>query len=78
VKKLAKTLLVTILLALAASSLFAINGNETAVLRLTAYVPEKTTFNTFDDEFIVASNAYNFSYSVQQMTGTKMLFVVAN
>jgi len=77
-KKLAMTLLVIILLATAASSLFAISGNETAVLRLTAYVPERTTFNTFDDEFVVASNASNFSYSVQQMASTKMLFVTAD
>ena len=77
-KKIAKTLLVTILLAIAATSLFAVSGNETAVIRLTAIVPEKTTFNTFDDEFIVASNAYNFSYSVQQMPSTKMLFVIAD
>ena len=77
-KKLAKTLAVIVLLAIVATSLFAANGNETAVLRLTAYVPEKTTFNTFDDEFIVASNAYNFSYSVQQSSNTKMLLVVAN
>ena len=77
-KKLAKTLAVIVLLAIVATSLFAANGNETAVLRLTAYVPEKTTFNTFDDEFIVASNAYNFSYTVQQSSNSKMLLVVAN
>lgn len=77
-KKLAKTVLVTILLAIAATSLFAVSGNETAVIRLTAYVPERTTFNTFDDEFVVASNAYNFSYSVRQLASTKMLFVTAN
>ena len=77
-KKLAKTLAITLLLALAATSLFAANGNETAVLRLTAYIPEKTTFQTFDDEFIVDSNVYNFSYSVQQLANTKMLYVVAN
>ncbi|NBK20694.1 MAG: hypothetical protein EOM68_01555 [Spirochaetia bacterium] len=77
-KKLAKTLAVVLLLVLATTSLFAANGNETAVLRLTAYISEKTTFNTSDDEFIVASNAHNFSYSVQQWAGTKMLFVVAN
>jgi len=77
-KKLAKTLAITLLLAIAATSLFAANGNETAVLRLTAYIPEKTTFQTFDDEFIVDSNVYNFSYSVQQLANTKMLYVVAN
>jgi len=77
-KKLARTVLVTILLAIAATSLFAATGSENAVARLTAYIPERTTFSTFDDEFIVASNANNFSYSVQQWTGTKMLFVMAN
>ena len=77
-KKLVKTALVTILLSIAATSLFAVSGSETAVIRLTAYVPEKTTFNTYEDEFIVASNAHNFSYSVLQRAGTKMLFVIAN
>ncbi len=77
-KKLAQTILLILLLALATTSLFAANGNETAVLKLTAYIPEKTTFNTFEDEFIVASNAYNFSYSVQQWDSTKMLMVIAN
>ncbi|MGB4407078.1 MAG: hypothetical protein WBI82_09500 [Sphaerochaeta sp.] len=77
-KKLAKTLAITLLLVIAATSLFAANKNETAVLRLTAYIPEKTTFQTFDDEFIVNSNAYNFSYSVQQLANTRMLYVVAN
>lgn len=77
-KKFAATLIITILLIVTATSLSAANGNETAVLRLTAYIPEKTTFNTFDDEFVVASNAYNFSYSIQEWASTKMLFVVAN
>ena len=45
-KKLAKTLAITILLAIAATSLFAASGNETAVLRLTAYIPERTSFTT--------------------------------
>ena len=77
-KKLARTLAITLLLVVAATSLFAANGNETAVLRLTAYIAEKTTFQTFNDEFVVDSNAYNFSYSVQEWANTKMLFVVAN
>ncbi|MBI9094439.1 MAG: hypothetical protein JEY71_06120 [Sphaerochaeta sp.] len=77
-KKLAKTLAITLLLVIAATSLFAANANETAVLRLTAYIPEKTTFQTFDNEFVVDSNAYNFTYSVQQWANTKMLFIVAN
>ncbi len=77
-KKFAKTLFMTILLSLAATSLFAISGNETAVIRLTAYVPEKSTFTIGDDDCIVASNAHNFSYSVQQWANTKMLYVVAN
>jgi len=77
-KKLAKTLAITLLLAIAATSLFAATQNETAVLRLTAFIPERTTFNTFDDEFVVESNSYNFSYSVQEFASTRMLFVVAN
>ncbi len=77
-KKLAKHLAITLLLVIAATSLFAANKNETAVLRLTAYIHEKTTFQTFDDGFVVDSNAYNFSYSVQQLANTRMLFVVAD
>lgn len=77
-KKLAITVALLILMAMAASSLFAANANQTAVLRLTAYIPEKTTFTTFDDMFVVDSNAYNFTYSVTEEARTKVLLVIAN
>jgi len=77
VKKLVKILAVTILLSIAATSLFAAKGNETAVLRLTAYIPEKTSFNIFEDDVIVTSNANNFSYAVQEWASTRMLLVTA-
>ena len=77
-KKLAKTVAITILVALATTSLFAANGNQTAVARLTAYIAERTTFTTYDDTFAVDSNAHNFTYSVAENNRTKMLFVVAN
>ncbi len=77
-KKLGKVVAVIILLAIASTSLFAATGNETAVLRLTAYIAEKTTFTTHDDMFIIESNANNFSYEVQETSRTKMLLVTAN
>lgn len=77
-KKLAKTLTVILFLALVATSLFGATENEYAVLRMTAYIPENTSFNTFDDEFVIASNAHNFTYAIQEMARTKMLFVFAN
>ncbi|MFA6784171.1 MAG: hypothetical protein WC136_08090 [Sphaerochaeta sp.] len=77
-KKFAKSLLATVLVALAASSLFAATATDTAVLRLHAYIPEKTTFIATDYGFEVASNAYNFTYSVQEQDNNKTLFVVAN
>lgn len=77
-KKLAKAVVVTILLAIATTSLFAANANDTAVIRLTAYIAPKTTFTTFDDSFVVESNAHNFTYAVQEINRTKLLFVVAN
>lgn len=77
-KKLAKVAVITILLAIATTSLFAANANETAVIRLTAYIPEKTTFTTYDDQFVVESNVHNFSYEVYESSRTKMLVVKAN
>ncbi len=77
-KKLVKVVVITVLLAIASTSLFAALANETAVIRLTAYIAEKTTFTTFDDMFVVESNAHNFTYTVQETSRTKMLFVVAN
>lgn len=76
--KFAKTVAAIILLALAATSLFASQANDQAVIRIVAFVPEKSTFSTSGDSFVVESNAYNFSYAVQESTRTKMLFVMAN
>ena len=77
-KKFATSLLAILLVALAASSLFAANATDTAVLRLHAYIPERTTFIATDYGFEVESNAYNFSYSVQEQNNNRTLFVVAN
>lgn len=80
-KKLAKTVLAPILLALVASCLWAApmkETKETAVIRLAAYIPEKTSSTRYDKGFFVESNAYNFSYSMQQIASTKVFFVIAD
>ena len=51
---------------------------ETAVIRLAAYIPEKTSSTRYDKGFFVESNAYNFSYSMQQIASTKVFFVIAD
>ncbi len=76
-KKLAKIIGITLILAIASTSLFATATYEQAVIRITAYVPEKTTFSLFDDSVIIASNAYNFTYAVEESIGMKTLFVKA-
>jgi len=60
------------------SALFAAGMNDTAVLRLHAYIPERTTFTADEFGFSVASNANNFSYSVAEEGTNRTLFVVAN
>jgi hypothetical protein len=77
-KKLATITLTIILMALLSSSLFAAGIKETAVLRLTAYIPERTTFSADEFGFQVASNAHNFTYSVFEQGMDRTLFVVAN
>lgn len=77
-KKVAKIVVITILLAMVATSQLAASTNDPTVIRISAFVPEKSTFTTFDNSFIVESNTYNFTYSVHQTIRTKMLFVMAN
>ncbi|AEV28920.1 hypothetical protein SpiGrapes_1097 [Sphaerochaeta pleomorpha str. Grapes] len=75
VKKLASLLLIALLMAIFATSLFA--TPEPVVVRLHGYIPETTTFKTTDSGFEVISNANNFTYSVIQGNGTSSLFIVA-
>ncbi len=77
-KKLATVITTIILMALLSASLFGAGNKETAVLRLAAYVPEKTTFIADAFGFQVASNAYNFTYSMSEQGMERTLFVVAN
>ncbi|MDT4762745.1 hypothetical protein [Sphaerochaeta sp. PS] len=77
-KKLATTLTVIILMAVATSSLFSANVYSTAVLRLSAYIADRTTITDTYDGFIISSNTDNFSYSVQEKAEERMLFILAN
>ena len=77
-KKVAITVVMIILFALVASSLSAFAMKETAVIRLTAFMPENTTFTKYDDDFFVGSYPYNFSYSIEQDARTKIFTVMAN
>jgi hypothetical protein len=74
-KKLVTTVLTALFLSFA---LFAAGMNDTAVVRLHAYVPERTTFTADEFGFSVASNAYNFTYSVAEEGVNRTLIVVAN
>lgn len=77
-KKFAAITFAIILLALLTSSLFAAGAHEFEVLKLNAYIPEKTTFRAGDMGFQIASNAYNFTYSIADQGMIRTLFVVAN
>lgn len=77
-KKLAAIIVTIILMTLLSSSLFAAGMNDTVVLKLHAYIPEKTSFTADASGFQVASNAYNFTYSVAEQGMNRTLFVVAN
>ncbi len=77
-KKSATIITTIILMALLSSSLFAAGVNDTVVLKLHAYIPERTTFTADEFGFQVASNAYNFTYSVFEQGMDRTLFVVAN
>ncbi|NBK21179.1 MAG: hypothetical protein EOM68_04035 [Spirochaetia bacterium] len=75
--RLAKTVLVTILVMIAASSLWAASAEHFAVIRLAAYIPGSTTSTRYDEDFTMEANAYNFSYSMQQVARTKIFLVMA-
>ncbi|MGH0053173.1 MAG: hypothetical protein ACQ5SW_07290 [Sphaerochaetaceae bacterium] len=78
-KKSIAIILTAILMTVFSSALFAAGMQDTAVLRLHAYIPEKSTFTANEaGQFEVASNAENFSYSVAQEGATRTLFVVAD
>lgn len=74
---LAKTVLVTILFLIAVSSLGATSAENTAVMRLAAYIPKNTTSTRYDKGFAMEAYTYNFSYSMRQVAGTKVFFVMA-
>ena len=77
-KKLTKTAVLTILLVgVTASLMWAGPREETAVFRLTAYIPESKETAVYDRGFSLASTAYTLSYSIQQETGIKVFLVVA-
>ncbi len=77
-KKLTTIITTIILMTLLSTSLFAAGMNDTAVLKLHAYIPERTTFTADEFGFQIASNAYNFTYSVVEQGMDKTLFVIAN
>ncbi len=75
-----KSILMTLLLlTVIAFSLSSASIGESVVLRLVAYIPERTTFTATDEGiFLVDSNANNFTYTVEDSPMTRTLFVVAN
>lgn len=75
----ARALIVALtLIALGALSLHAAAAHQPVTLRLTAYIPERTTFTADESGFIVSSNANNFTYSVHEQAMTRILTVVAH
>lgn len=76
-KKFLMTLTVTMLFMIVATPLFAAGVGETAVLRLTAYIAPKATFILFDEDLHIEANNNNFTYSIQEESGTRLLFVQA-
>lgn len=78
-KKFKAIILTAILMTVFSSALFAAGMQDTAVLKLHAYIPETNTFTANElGYFEVESNAYNFTYSVAEEGTNRMLFVVAN
>jgi hypothetical protein len=75
-KKLLTITATALLLTFASSSLFAVT-NSTATLKLVAVVTAKTTFQASDYGISVVSNNNRFSYSYQDESDTRTLFVVA-
>lgn len=78
-KKFKAIILTAILMTVFSTALFAAGMQDTAVLKLHAYIPERNTFTANEfGYFEVESNAYNFTYSVAEEGTNRMLFVVAN
>ena len=77
-KKFTTIALTVILMTILSSSLFAAGINDTVVLKLHAYIPERTSFTASEFGFQVSSNANNFTYSVTEQGMNRTLFVVAN
>ncbi len=76
-KRTPKTLLVTMILALAASSLSAATLKYTSVMRLGAYIPKTLATTIHEEGVAIDAYAYTFSYSVKQVADTRVLYVVA-
>lgn len=71
-------ILLTIILLVASFSVFSASIGEAVTLRLVGYIPERTTFAAADDgSFLIASNANNFTYSVEHSSDNRTLTVVA-
>ncbi len=77
-KKFKTIIQIIVLMTIFSSALFSAGIRETAVLKLTAYIPAKTTFTATDFGFDVATNNSNFTYSVLQQGMNKTLYVVAD
>ena len=78
-KKFKAIILTAILMTVFSSALFAAGMQDTAVLKLHAYIPETNTFTANEfGYFEVESNANNFTYLVAEEGTNRMLFVVAN
>lgn len=76
-KRYTHTILLLLILLVASFSVFSASISDPVVLRLVAYIPERTIFTPSDDGFFIESNAHNFSYSVEESFGTRTLSVVA-
>ncbi len=69
---------ITLILLSLSALLFSAGINDTVVLHLKAYIPERTTFIEYGGEIFVDSNAYNFTYSMIEHGFDRTVMVVAN
>jgi len=76
VKKFRAMIIALVLLSLPCL-LFSASIGEPVVLRLHAYIPERTVFLATDDGLVVESNAYNFTYSMVEQGWERVVMVVA-
>lgn len=76
-KRYKHTILLLLMLLVASLSVFSASMSDPVVLRLVAYIPERTTFTATDDGFFIESNAHNFSYSIEDSIENRTLLVVA-